>query len=134
MPFTNCILFVEISLPKLSVVSFIVFVVIGNKGRQITYIQTEAKCRVQMSPANGEGSDGMRRCTLQGSRSAILKAKTLIENVHDSSLLSGSTVPSMFLKKLFGPLRACYRLLHEQISNHQQILERLTLEKVLQTD
>uniref|UniRef100_A0A0N5AUC1 KH domain-containing protein n=1 Tax=Syphacia muris TaxID=451379 RepID=A0A0N5AUC1_9BILA len=54
------------------------FTVIGNKGRQITYIQTETKCRVQMSAASG---GNMRHCTLQGTRAAIDSAKSMIESI-----------------------------------------------------
>lgn len=53
--------------------------VIGRGGEQITTIQQQSACRVQMAPdSNGTG---VRQCTLQGSRMSVEKAKMMINEV-----------------------------------------------------
>ena len=53
--------------------------VIGRGGEQISQIQSQTNCRVQMS---GESdASRMRQCTLQGSKAAVDKARSLINDV-----------------------------------------------------
>lgn len=49
------------------------FTVIGRGGEQITRLQAESGCKIQMAPDSGGQPD--RLCTLTGSREAILRAK-----------------------------------------------------------
>ncbi|VDN88223.1 unnamed protein product [Brugia pahangi] len=58
--------------------------VIGRGGEQISQIQSQTNCRVQMSPE----SDGnnMRQCTLQGSKMSVDRARAMINEV-DSCLV-----------------------------------------------
>lgn len=53
--------------------------VIGRGGEQITRLQAESGCKIQMAP----DSNGMpeRICSLSGSRDAINRAKELIMNI-----------------------------------------------------
>ncbi|MCP9265117.1 Far upstream element-binding protein 1 [Dirofilaria immitis] len=53
--------------------------VIGRGGEQISQIQSQTNCRVQMSPE----SDGnnMRQCTLQGSKMSVDRARAMINEV-----------------------------------------------------
>ncbi|MFH4980029.1 hypothetical protein AB6A40_006738 [Gnathostoma spinigerum] len=53
--------------------------VIGRGGEQISQIQMQTSCRVQMSPE----SDGnnMRQCNLQGTKMAVERAKAMIQDV-----------------------------------------------------
>lgn len=55
------------------------FAVIGRGGEQISQIQSQTNCRVQMSPE----SDGnnMRQCTLQGSKMSVDRARAMINEV-----------------------------------------------------
>lgn len=59
-------------------------IVIGRGGEQISQIQSQTNCRVQMSPE----SDGnnMRQCTLQGSKMSVDRARAMINEV-DSCLV-----------------------------------------------
>lgn len=52
---------------------------IGRGGEQISQIQSQTNCRVQMSPE----SDGnnMRQCTLQGSKMSVDRARAMINEV-----------------------------------------------------
>lgn len=51
----------------------ILVVVIGRGGEQITRLQAESGCKIQMAPDSGGNPD--RLCTLTGSREAIARAK-----------------------------------------------------------
>lgn len=55
------------------------FPVIGRGGEQITRLQAESGCKIQMAP----DSQGLpeRVCSLSGSRDAINRAKELIMNI-----------------------------------------------------
>lgn len=53
--------------------------VIGRGGEQITSIQQQSGCRVQM--AQDSQGQGFRVCTLQGSRPCIDRARQLIQDV-----------------------------------------------------
>lgn len=53
--------------------------VIGRGGEQISQIQSQTSCRVQMSP-DSEGNN-MRKCTLQGSRLSVERAREMIQDV-----------------------------------------------------
>lgn len=46
--------------------------VIGRGGEQITRLQAETGCKIQMAPDSGQAE---RLCTLTGSREAIARAK-----------------------------------------------------------
>lgn len=56
-----------------------IFTVIGRGGEQITRLQAESGCKIQMAP----DSQGMpeRICSLSGTREAINRAKELIMNI-----------------------------------------------------
>lgn len=47
--------------------------VIGRGGEQITRLQAESGCKIQMAPDSGGQPD--RLCTLTGSREAITRAR-----------------------------------------------------------
>lgn len=55
------------------------FAVIGRGGEQITRLQSESGCKIQMAP----DSQGMpdRICSLSGTKEAISRAKELIMNI-----------------------------------------------------
>lgn len=64
----------------LKVVDTTLFAVIGRGGEQISQIQSQTNCRVQMSPE----SDGnnMRQCTLQGNKISVDRARAMINEVN----------------------------------------------------
>lgn len=53
--------------------------VIGRGGEQISQIQSQTNCRVQMSPESDPNN--MRQCTLQGSKMSVDRAKAMIQDV-----------------------------------------------------
>ncbi|XP_026728273.1 far upstream element-binding protein 3 isoform X2 [Trichoplusia ni] len=53
--------------------------IIGRGGEQITRLQAESGCKIQMAPDSGGQPD--RLCTLTGSREAILRAKELVNQI-----------------------------------------------------
>jgi far upstream element-binding protein len=69
----------EVIIETIEVPDNTVGLVIGRGGEQITQIQAQSGCRVQMSPdADGHS---MRQCTLQGTKYSVEKAKQLIYEV-----------------------------------------------------
>lgn len=54
-------------------------IVIGRGGEQITRLQSESGCKIQMAPDSNGQPD--RICSLAGSREAINRAKDLIMNI-----------------------------------------------------
>ncbi|CAK1543559.1 unnamed protein product [Leptosia nina] len=52
--------------------------IIGRGGEQITRLQAETGCKIQMAPDSGQPD---RLCTLTGSREAIARAKELVNNI-----------------------------------------------------
>lgn len=69
----------EIIVEQIEVPDHTVGLVIGRGGEQITQIQSQSGCRVQMSPECDVNQ--MRQCTLQGTKASIEKAKHLIFEV-----------------------------------------------------
>ena len=55
------------------------FTVIGRGGEQISQIQSQTNCRVQMSPESD--ANRMRQCTLQGSKMSVDRARAMIQEV-----------------------------------------------------
>lgn len=53
--------------------------IIGRGGEQITRLQAESGCKIQMAPDSGGQPD--RLCTLTGSREAIQRAKELVNQI-----------------------------------------------------
>ncbi|KAJ8710124.1 hypothetical protein PYW07_009490 [Mythimna separata] len=53
--------------------------IIGRGGEQITRLQAESGCKIQMAPDSGGQPD--RLCTLTGSREAISRAKELVNQI-----------------------------------------------------
>ncbi|XP_075985687.1 P-element somatic inhibitor isoform X2 [Anticarsia gemmatalis] len=53
--------------------------IIGRGGEQITRLQAESCCKIQMAPDSGGQPD--RLCTLTGSREAIQRAKELVNQI-----------------------------------------------------
>ncbi|CAG5055177.1 unnamed protein product [Parnassius apollo] len=53
--------------------------IIGRGGEQITRLQAESGCKIQMAPDSGGQPD--RLCTLTGSREAIARAKDLVNQI-----------------------------------------------------
>ncbi|XP_052742064.1 far upstream element-binding protein 3 isoform X1 [Bicyclus anynana] len=53
--------------------------IIGRGGEQITRLQAESGCKIQMAPDSGGQPD--RLCTLTGSREAITRAKDLVNQI-----------------------------------------------------
>ncbi|RVE46353.1 hypothetical protein evm_008976 [Chilo suppressalis] len=53
--------------------------IIGRGGEQITRLQAESGCKIQMAPDSGGQPD--RVCTLTGSREAIQRAKELVNQI-----------------------------------------------------
>ncbi|XP_045540567.1 far upstream element-binding protein 3 isoform X1 [Papilio machaon] len=53
--------------------------IIGRGGEQITRLQAESGCKIQMAPDSGGQPD--RLCTLTGSREAIARAKELVNQI-----------------------------------------------------
>ncbi|KAM3961404.1 LOW QUALITY PROTEIN: P-element somatic inhibitor [Aphomia sociella] len=53
--------------------------IIGRGGEQITRLQAESGCKIQMAPDSGGQPD--RICTLTGSREAIQRAKDLVNQI-----------------------------------------------------
>ncbi|XP_026750749.1 far upstream element-binding protein 3 isoform X2 [Galleria mellonella] len=53
--------------------------IIGRGGEQITRLQAESGCKIQMAPDSGGQPD--RICTLTGSREAIQRAKELVNQI-----------------------------------------------------
>lgn len=58
---------------------YFVFAVIGRGGEQITRLQSESGCKIQMAP----DSQGMpdRICSLSGTKEAVSRAKELIMSI-----------------------------------------------------
>lgn len=56
-----------------------IFTVIGRGGEQITRLQVESGCKIQMAPDSAGQPE--RVCSLSGSREAITRAKELIMNI-----------------------------------------------------
>ncbi|XP_045512518.1 far upstream element-binding protein 1 isoform X2 [Pieris brassicae] len=52
--------------------------IIGRGGEQITRLQAETGCKIQMAPDSGQAE---RLCTLTGSQEAIARAKELVNNI-----------------------------------------------------
>lgn len=74
--------------------------VIGRGGEQITRLQAESGCKIQMAP----DSNGMpdRICSLSGSREAIARAKEMVQNiVHQRGRSEG--IPGLDLGSSMGP-------------------------------
>ncbi|CAD5224177.1 unnamed protein product [Bursaphelenchus okinawaensis] len=69
----------------------VVGLVIGRGGEQITSIQQQSGCRVQM--AQDSGGKSVRLCTLNGSRPCIDRAKQLIADVINRRQSGGNGVP-----------------------------------------
>lgn len=69
----------DVVVENIDVPDHCVGLVIGRGGEQISQIQSQTGCRVQMSPE----SDGnnLRQCTLQGSRVSVDRAKAMIQDV-----------------------------------------------------
>ncbi|VDM13861.1 unnamed protein product, partial [Wuchereria bancrofti] len=69
----------EVVMETMEVPDHCVGLVIGRGGEQISQIQSQTNCRVQMSPE----SDGnnMRQCTLQGSKMSVDRARAMINEV-----------------------------------------------------
>ncbi|KHN86896.1 Far upstream element-binding protein 1, partial [Toxocara canis] len=69
----------DVLIETIEVPDHCVGLVIGRGGEQISQIQSQSNCRVQMSPE----SDGnnMRQCTLQGTKMAVERAKSMIQEV-----------------------------------------------------
>ena len=61
--------------------------IIGKGGEQITRLQHDSGCKIQMAPDSGGQS--MRMCTLSGSPQAIAEAKSMIESIIANSANMG---------------------------------------------
>jgi len=60
--------------------------VIGSKGENITQIQAQSGCRIQIAPDPANGNpNGERHVTLNGPAEAIQKAKELINGTMNES-------------------------------------------------
>lgn len=64
--------------------SNLAIIVIGRGGEQISQIQTQTSCRVQMSPESD--ANNMRQCTLQGTKMAVDRARAMIQEVVSARL------------------------------------------------
>jgi len=72
----------DMSADQVMVPDNMVGLIIGRGGEQITRLQAESGCKIQMSQ-DGQGSSH-RMCTLTGSEEAISTAKNMIETIIDN--------------------------------------------------
>lgn len=69
----------DVLIETIEVPDHCVGLVIGRGGEQISQIQSQSNCRVQMSPESDPNN--MRQCTLQGTKIAVERAKSMIQEV-----------------------------------------------------
>ncbi|VDN03674.1 unnamed protein product [Thelazia callipaeda] len=69
----------EVVMETMEVPDHCVGLVIGRGGEQISQIQSQTSCRVQMSPESD--ANNMRQCTLQGSKMSVDRARAMINEV-----------------------------------------------------
>lgn len=72
---------------QITVPDKMVGMIIGKGGEQITRLQQESGCKIQMAPDSG--GQPVRMCTLTGSDAAISQAKSMIEGIVANSAAMG---------------------------------------------
>jgi len=72
---------------QITVPDKMVGMIIGKGGEQITRLQQDSGCKIQMAPDSG--GQPVRMCTLTGSDAAIAQAKSMIEGIVANSAAMG---------------------------------------------